>query len=277
LVLPWQNIMLKATSYWQYWLEFLLALTKKEIKARYKHAVLGFLWIFLNPLLQMLVLGFVFQFFVPIQVDNYFLFLFTGLLPWTFFSVSMTKGTPALVYERALIQKAKFPREAIILSIVLSNLFHFIVALGLLVILSVGDKVLFEAYTWNQILNYSLRMFWVLPLSLCLTAFTSGLALLTGALNVKYRDVNFIVQAIIPLWFYATPIVYSLKLLPTKFFPFFYLNPLTAITEGFHWVFLKQQPAALELTSISLLISLIAIYFGVLIFNQEKKWFDDWF
>ena len=89
------------------WLDFLLAMAEKEIKARYKHAVLGFLWIVLNPLLQMLVIGFIFQFFVPVKVENYFLFLFSGLLPWNFFSMSLSKATPSIVYERSLIQKAK--------------------------------------------------------------------------------------------------------------------------------------------------------------------------
>ena len=75
----------------RYWLDFLWVMTQKEIKARYKHATLGFLWIVINPLSQMAVMGFVFQFFVPVHVDNYFLFLFAGLLPWNFFAQSLTK------------------------------------------------------------------------------------------------------------------------------------------------------------------------------------------
>jgi len=87
----------------RHWLDFLIAMTEKEIKARYKHAVLGFLWVIINPLLQMLIIGFVFQFFIPVKVDNYFLFLFAGLLPWNFFSMSLSKTTPSIVYERSLI------------------------------------------------------------------------------------------------------------------------------------------------------------------------------
>src|SRR5262245_48806610 len=100
-----------------YYLDFLWAMTEKEIKARYKKAVFGFLWVVLNPLFQMVVMGLVLSYFITIP--NYFLFLFTGLLPWNFFSLSLAKATPAFVNERNLLLKAKFPREAIPFSIIL--------------------------------------------------------------------------------------------------------------------------------------------------------------
>jgi len=168
------------------WLDFLLAMAEKEIKARYKHAVLGFLWIVLNPLLQMLVIGFIFQFFVPVKVENYFLFLFSGLLPWNFFSMSLSKATPSIVYERSLIQKAKFPREAIPLSIVLSNMFHFLISLVLLMLVLVGDKLLLDSYGVLELGSYILRFLGVIPLLLWLLVFTASFSLLSSALNVKY-------------------------------------------------------------------------------------------
>ena len=121
--------MFKLSKEQKRWLEFLWAMTKKEIKARYKVATLGFLWIILNPILQMTAIGFIFQFFVPIRVNNYFLFLFSGLLLWNFFSYSVSKNVSKIVNERMLIKKAKFPRQSIIISIVLSNLFHTIIFL----------------------------------------------------------------------------------------------------------------------------------------------------
>jgi lipopolysaccharide transport system permease protein len=258
-------------------LDFLRAMTSREIKARYKHAVLGFLWVVLNPLLQMAIMGFVFRFFVPVQVDNYFLYLFTGLLPWMFFSLSLTKATPAIMHEKALVQKANFPREIIVLAIVLSNLFHFAVSLVILLVLLVGDKLLFEGYSLIELVLYVARILWVIPLMVWLGLLTTGLSLLTSALNVKYRDINFLVQALVPLWFYATPIVYSLKLLPEYLYPLFYLNPVTAIVEGFQWALLKQQPGSIDLALMSLVVTSLIVYLGVWVFNEEKKWFDDWF
>src|SRR4030043_1972727 len=113
--------------------DLLFAMTEKEIKARYKNAFFGFLWMFLNPLFQMLIIGFVFQYVTKVSIPNYFVFLFAGLLPWNFFSYTITKNTPLMVYERALLQKAKFPRETLILAMVLANAFHLIISIGLMI------------------------------------------------------------------------------------------------------------------------------------------------
>src|SRR3989304_10296080 len=117
----------------KYYSDFLWGMTEKEIKARYKRAVFGFLWILLNPLMQMIIIGAIFSYFI--KVPNYFLFLFTGLLPWQFFSLSLTKVTPSIVNERSILQKAKFPIEAIPISIILANLFNMIVSLTLFIII----------------------------------------------------------------------------------------------------------------------------------------------
>ncbi|PIR58746.1 MAG: hypothetical protein COU69_04025 [Candidatus Pacebacteria bacterium CG10_big_fil_rev_8_21_14_0_10_56_10] len=260
----------------RHWLEFLLAMTRKEVNVRYKHAAFGFAWIVINPLLQMVILGIVFRFFVPVQVDNYFLFLFTGLLPWMFFSLSVSKNTPAYVFERNLIQKAKFPREAIVLSIILANLFHLLIALGLLALALVADKVVFEQYSALRLLGYLARMLWLVPLVAWLSLLTSGLSLLTSTLNVRFRDVNFIVQAAMPLWFYATPIVYTLDLLPSLLHPLFYLNPMTAVIEGFHWTLLRIPPASPQLGVLSVAVSAVILWAGLTVFRRESPTFDDW-
>jgi len=248
-----------------FWLEFVWAMTLKEIKARYKHAILGFLWIILNPLLQMLVIGFVFQFFLPVQVDNYFLFLFSGLLPWIFFSYTLTKCTPAIVYERSLIKKAKFPREVIILSIVFSNVFHLLISLFLLVVL----LALMGQISLLRILLLPVAIVWIALLA-------SGISLLATALNARFRDVNFFVQAIVPLWFYATPIVYTLDLLPKSLHSLFYLNPMTAIIEVFRFSILQIPMTQSHLWFASAAVSIGICVLGWVVFQRESKYFDDW-
>lgn len=260
----------------RYWLDFLAAMTAKEIKARYKRAVLGFLWIVINPLSQMLVMGVVFQFFVPVKVDNYFLFLFAGLLPWNFFSQSLTKGTPSFFYERNLIKKARFPREAIVLSIILSNLFHFLIALGLLLLALLVDKWWLESYGLLEMLQYGLRMLWLVPGIGLLLVFTVGLTLLSGSLNVRFRDVNFIVQLLVMLWFYATPVIYALNLLPVHLQPIFYLNPMTLIVELFHHALMGLPLTLPELWPVAVVMIWVIFYVGVLVFMRENKNFDDW-
>ena len=143
-------------------------MTEKELRARYKHTVFGFFWLVANPLLQMIVIGFVFTFLLKQPVRNYYLFLFAGLLVWNFFSLSLSKTTPSIVYERSLIKKARFPHAVIPISIILSNLFHFILAflLSLVPILFLG--------------TFSLASVPLVLLSfLLLLTFTVGLSLLT--------------------------------------------------------------------------------------------------
>jgi ABC-type polysaccharide/polyol phosphate export permease len=260
----------------RYWLDFLIAMTGKEIKARYKRATFGFLWIILNPLLQMMVMGFVFQFFVPVHVDNYFLFLFAGLLPWNFFAQSLTKSTPAFFYERSLIKKAKFPRESIVLSIIFSNLFHFLVALLLLVGALIGDKIFFENYGLVQLIFYTLRMLWLAPALILLLFFTIGLSLFTSSLNVKFRDINFMVQLAVMLWFYATPVVYALNLLPEFLWPVFYLNPMTTIIELFHFALMGLPITLTSFIWVAVVLIICIFYFGWRVFARESKNFDDW-
>lgn len=251
------------------YLNFLLTMTEKEIKARYKNAILGFLWIFLNPLFQMLIIGFIFRNFIKIPIANYFLFLFTGLLPWNFFSQSLTKTTSSIVYERKLIQKAKFPREIIPLSIIFSNFFHFLVSLLILCIFLLFSNNLIFPNQPSFIIHLLFSLFWLL-------AFTSGFSLLTSALNVKYRDVNFFVQALVILWFYATPIIYSLQILPQSYLPLFRLNPLAYPFEMLRFALLKTALPNSSILSANLLLSFVVIFLGVLIFKKESKNFSDW-
>lgn len=264
----------------RHWIEFLLAMTEKEIKARYKHALLGFLWIVLNPLLQMLIIGFVFQFFIPVNVDNYFLFLFTGLLPWNFFAYSITKTVPSIVYERALIQKSKFPREAIVLSIILSNAFHFIIALTILlftiIIMMLIQSIVGVTLVPSIQPENILRWFLLTPLLLWIVLLTSGISLLGSALNVRYRDVSFAVSAFVPMWFYATPVVYTLDLLPKQLQFLAYLNPMTGIIELFHWTILNMPITSMYSLLISLCMSILLVTIGTYVFTKSSPYFDDW-
>jgi lipopolysaccharide transport system permease protein len=260
----------------RHWFEFLWSLTIKEIKARYKKAILGFLWIFLNPLLQMMMIGLIFQFFVPVDVDNYYLFLFTGLLPWNFFSFSVTKNSTIIINERGLIKKSAFPRESIVLSVVLSNLFHSMIAWGLLVLLLIGDKIVSDQYSFVQLSEYIFKVLWTIPLLGWLTLLTTGLCLLFASLNVKYRDVSFMVHALMPLWFYATPIVYTLQILPENLSRLLYLNPMTGLTEMFHYSLLNQPVFDMRLVVADFFLTVLIFIIGCVVFAKEAPYFDDW-
>lgn len=252
----------------KHFFELLLAFTIKEIKARYKSAVLGFLWLFLNPIIQMVVMGFVFSLLFRFGIKDYYLFLFTGLLPWNFFSLSLTKATPAVVYERNLIQKSSFPREVIPLSIVISNFFHLLISLLLFgIYLFIAGKL--EMFSLINLGYFSLGL-------VLLLIFTASFSLITASLNVFWRDVNFFTQALILIWFYVTPILYPLSLIPQRFRPIFYLNPLSGIFSSFQAIIVgseKIPPSVLWAQAGAILLISLS---GVLLFKNRSKYFSDW-
>lgn len=249
----------------RYFLELIFVMTEKEIRTRYKHTILGFLWVLLNPLLQMIVMGFIFNFFVKEKVEYYYFFLFVGLLIWDFFSLSLSKATPSIVYERSIIKKAKFPAAVIPLSLIFSGLFHTLLAFLLFII----------PLSFIRITNV-LHLFVIVPALLLLLAITVGITLITSSLNVKYRDVNFFVQAGLTLCFYLTPVLYPLSFVPKELLLFWYINPLTAIIEMFRYALLNRAFPAIEGVIISTIIAVIVLSIGIYMFSKEEKFFDDW-
>lgn len=248
----------------QRYVDLLRTMTEKEFFARYKQAFFGFLWILLNPLLQMVIIGTVFAFFV--KIPNYYLFLFTGLLPWQFFSLTLTKITPCYVNERNLLQKANFPREIIPISILLANFLNLLISEALLIIAII-------------LINHSIPpgLLLLVPALFWLFTFTLGISLLTSALNVRFRDVAFFVQTAVLLWFYATPIIYSLSLIPGHLKTLIGFNPLAAPFTIFQAALLPNQPLPNGYTILlNAAISLVICLLGYSVFMRESKYFVDW-
>lgn len=245
--------------------DLLFAMTEKELRARYKHTVFGFFWLVANPILQMLVIGFVFTFLLAQPVKNYYFFLFIGLLVWNFFSLSLAKTTPSIVYERSLIKKARFPHAVIPVSIILSHFIHFFLAFILYLI-----PVLFlKTLSWLSLPLIVFSFF-------LLITFTLGLSLLCSALNVRFRDVNFFVSALLIVWFYATPVLYSLTMIPRHLLWLWRFNPLTSILQ-----LLQQAILGLPGPGPGMLISNIGVIvvitiLGITVFQRESHSFDDW-
>jgi len=244
-------------------IDLLIAMTMKEFKGRYKRAFFGFLWILINPILQMLVIGVVFSFFVKIQ--NYFLFLFVGLLPWQFFSISVTNSTTSLVNQRTLLFKTKFPVATIPLSIVLSNFLHLLISFTLFL----------PIYFYMGKLHF-FQVFLVLLGYLGLLVITSLVSLIASALYVKYRDVSFFVQTLLSLLFYATPILYGLNFINKSYLIYYSLNPLAMLFESFRKNLLGDGQVIGWAVLIGLIeMSILAVVTKIL-WDREKKYFTDW-
>ncbi|AKM81038.1 MAG: ABC-2 type transporter [Candidatus Pacebacteria bacterium GW2011_GWF2_38_9] len=263
---------LKLNTKQRYWLDFILVMTQKEIKARYKRTFLGLLWVIFNPFLQMLIIGLIFQFFVPMQIENYFLYLFAGLLPWNFFSMALLRATPLLVQERSLIQKAAFPRELMVVAVVMANLFHTLVASSVFLLFLAFLKTSFFA----GVLFFISSFFLIFLILIFLLFFTLATCLVISALYVKIRDLIFIIQLSIQLLFYAVPVIYSLEMLPEFFRNLLYLNPLVSYIEVFRAAALNSV-FNYKMAIYAGLFSIFFLFFALQFFRKESKNFDDWF
>lgn len=247
----------------QHYLDLLWAMTEKEIKTRYKGAMLGFLWIILNPLLQMIIIGSIFSYFM--KIPNYFIFLFSGLLPWQFFSMTLLKSTSSFINERSLVQKAVFPKEIIPLSIMFANAFNLILSQILLII------VVYLLHPTDPV-----SMWKLIPANLWIIAITAGCILLTASLTVRFRDVAFFVQTLTLLWFYSSPILYSLNQLPIHLQKLLQLNPLvyplTLFQSSVNPTILVNHTLLLP----NLFLTVILLISGVVIYRHESPYFVDW-
>lgn len=216
----------------------------------------------------MAVIGFVFSLIFRFGIKDYYLFLFAGLLPWNFFSQSLNKATSSIVYERSLIQKSAFPREVIPLSIILSNFIHLLISLLiLLVFLLLTGK-------WEVFLPQNI--FALIATLLLLLAFTAGLSFFTAALNVFWRDVAFFIQTAILIWFYATPVIYPISLIPKQFQLLIFLNPLSGVFSFFQKTLHGQDSFPLAVFLIQGLIIILILVTGWRFFRRTAIYFSDW-
>ncbi len=260
---------LQLRAVWQY-RELLFFLAWRDIKVRYKQTALGVAWIVLQPLLSTVIFTLLFGGLlkVPSSGAPYALFALAALVPWQYFSGSMSRVGGSLVNSANLITKVYFPRLIIPLSGVISTLVDFGIGFLVLVGLMIGYRV---PLTWNVL--------W-LPVFLLLAIVTAlGFGLWLAALNVKYRDVNYLIPFLLQIWMYVTPVVYGTTLIPERFRWVMALNPMTGVVEGFRWALLGGSSAEFAapgpLVAASTAISLVVLVTGIVFFRNTEKTFAD--
>lgn len=250
---------------WEY-RELLYFLTWRDVKVRYKQTLLGAAWAIIQPLMTMAVFSLFFGRLARVPSDGvpYPLFAFAALVPWTFFSYSLTQSTNSLVQSSNLIKKVYFPRLTIPLSSVLSGTVDFALAFGVLLLMMLFYGIV---PSWNVV--------W-LPL-LFLLAFSTalGVGLWLSALNVQYRDVRYLVPFLTQFWLFATPIAYSSSLLPERWRAVYAINPMVGVVEGFRWALLHTDTAPGPMLAVSTLVSLGLLISGVWYFRRMETTFAD--
>jgi ABC-2 type transport system permease protein len=194
--------------------QMIFSLVRRDLRGRYKGSVLGFLWTFLNPLLQLVVYTVVFSVILRAGIDKFYLFLFVALVPWIFFSTCVTGGASCIWAQQDMVKKIYFPREVLPIAYVTSQfinmLLTFIIIFIVIVLSGVGINFIALLYLpIIMIVEYILAL---------------GTAMLVSALTVYFRDLEFILGIITMAWMYLTPIIYSVEVVPENILPSFNLN-----------------------------------------------------
>ena len=244
--------------------ELLKSNIKKEIRGKYKGSFLGILWSFLNPLLQVAVYAIVFPYIMRIETPNYLQYLIVGIIPWTFFITVINQGMIAVRMNAGIIKKVYFPREILPISVAISGLVNFFISCLIILIFCIFGGL---GISWHLIL---------LPvIALIQFVFTLGLVLALSAINIFIKDTEYIVQFILNMLFYATPILYPASLFPDKIRWVLYLNPLTGIIDAYRDIFMYHQMPNMISTLYLIVIAIVFFFIGLAIFRKLEKGFAE--
>ena len=241
------------------------ALVARELKARYRGSVLGFLWSFVNPLLLLLIYNFVFTTVLPGTrgegLEPYALFLFCGLLPWTWFSSSLLESAGVLIAGGNLIRKVMFPAEVLPIVTVLAGFVHY--CLGLVVLAA------FFIYYRHPVSAADLP--WLPVIVLVQLVLTLGLSLLISGLTVHFRDLRDVLSNLMTLWFFGTPIIYPLSRAPESARWILNLNPFTHLAVAYQDVLFRPEPFGEWRRLLVLAVGSVAVFIaGYFVFDRLR-------
>ncbi|MBR2246548.1 MAG: ABC transporter permease [Bacilli bacterium] len=244
--------------------ELLKSNVKKEIRGKYKGSFLGVLWSFFNPLLQVAVYAIVFPYIMRIKTDNYLQYLIVGIIPWTFFTTVINQGMITVRMNAGIIKKVYFPREILPISVALSGLINFFISCIIILLFCVFGGL---GISWHLLL---------LPFIAIIQFFlTLGLVFALSAINIYIKDTEYIVQFIINMLFYGTPILYTATLFPTTVRWILYLNPLTELVDFYRDIFMYHQMPQLHHFIYLVVVTGFVYVIGRLIFKKLEKGFAE--
>lgn len=249
--------------------EMIFSLVKRDLRGRYKGSVLGFLWTFINPLFQLLVYTLVFSIIMRSGIEKYYLFLFVALVPWIFFSSSLTGGASCIMMSQDMVKKIYFPREVLPIAYVTTSfvnmLLSFVVVLGVLI---------FTGYGVNTIAMLYMPVIMIVEYLLAL-----GIAFLSSALTVYFRDLEYVLGIIAMAWQFLTPVMYSQEMveevLPPALLKLWNLNPTTPLINAYRDIlYYKRAPKLGTLISV-VALGVIVLLIGYATFRKLQRGFAE--
>ena len=244
--------------------EMLKTSIKKDIGGKYKNSFLGVLWSFVNPLLQILVYAIIFPLIMKSDIENYVVFMVCGLIPWNYFSSVINRSSFTMIENGNIIKKVYFPREILPISVVTSETVTFLIS-----------SILILLFTFGYGLEITINIIFYPLVLLVQYIMLLGISLIVSSVTVYFRDLQHFIGVLLQLFFYATPIVYAVDVIPVNFQWILKFNPMTYIIEGYRDIFWGQTSPDISTLLIVLAIGVVLCIVGYLIFNKLQKRFAE--
>lgn len=244
--------------------EFLKSNVKKDIRGKYKGSFLGVLWSFINPLLSVLVYAIVFPYIMRIKVENYLIYLITGIIPWTFFTSSINMGLISVLSNADIIKKVYFPRIILPISTVTSCLVNFLISCLIIVLFCLGSG-----------LGISFQILWLPLIAIIQYIMLLGFTFILSAIEMYMRDIEHIVNFILSMAFYVTPILYTPDIFPEKLAWVLKVNPMAYLVNAYRSIFFYQKMPDLMGIGVVSIFSIFLFMIGYLIFEKLQKGFAE--
>ena len=219
--------------------EMIFSLVRRDLKGRYKGSVLGFFWTFLNPLLQLGVYTLVFSIIMKNGIEDYYLFLFVALVPWIFFSTSVSGGSTCIWDQQDMVKKIYFPREVLPISFVTSQLVNIPIIMSIEYMLSLS------------------------------------MAMIVSGLTVYLRDIQYLLNIIMMAWQFLSPVMYSVDQVPDSVMPIFMLNPMTPVITAYRDILYYQQIPKLSTLVHAVVMGVVLLFSGTYIFSKLQRRFAE--
>jgi lipopolysaccharide transport system permease protein len=258
---------------WRY-RELVYFMIWRDIKVRYKQTALGAAWAIIQPFFTMVVFTLFFGKLAKVPSDNvpYPIFSYAGLLPWGLFTKALSDAGHSMISNRSMITKIYFPRLVIPIASVLAGVVDFAIAILVLF----GMMIYYNALPNGTYHVVPTAAVWTMPLFLLLALVTAlGVGLWLSALNVMYRDINYILPFITQFWLFITPIAYPSSMIPEKWRLLYALNPMTGVVEGFRWALLGTDTAPGPMLAVSSTIAVLVLISGLFYFRRMERTFAD--
>lgn len=244
--------------------EMIFSLVRRDLRGRYKGSFLGFLWTFINPLLQLGVYTIVFSVIMRAGIEKYYLFLFVALIPWIFFSSVVSGGTTCVLAQKDLVTKIRFPRQVLPIAFVttcfVNMLLCFIVVFAVCIIDNGLDFAVLPYLIPVMITEYLLAL---------------GICFIVSGVTVFFRDLEHILGIVTLLWQFLTPVMYNVDAVPEELRSWFLLNPMTPVISAYRDILYYKQAPQMEDLILSNIAGLLSLFVGWFLFNHLQKHFAE--